>query len=215
MRSTAASVRMLMLCMFGRGRVSCRLEGMPTGRVIVEERGQSGPCPLAPGSGAQIARDNGGVTGDRLAYIYLQLIIIIISFAIRQFQMNPTKPSFDMTILYSYRDECTLNTNQLQCRFVINIQPKILTAIVTNEQKLFVLHSLPLLYSTSSSLPMRASSLNVTITHPRPQPTAPRATPSSLDAPDDPSTRNPLSIEVVRFKLSRAYFGNQKSVRHC
>ena len=39
--------------------------------------------------------------------------IIIISFAIRQFQMNPTKPSFDMTILYSYRDECTLNTNQL------------------------------------------------------------------------------------------------------
>ena len=40
-------------------------------------------------------------------------IIIIISFAIRQFQMNPTKPSFDMTTLYSYRDECTLNTNQL------------------------------------------------------------------------------------------------------
>ena len=54
--------------------------------------------------------------------------IINISFAIRQFEMNPTKPSFDMTILYSYRDECTLNTNQLQCRFVIKIQPKILTA---------------------------------------------------------------------------------------
>ena len=54
--------------------------------------------------------------------------IINISFAIRQFQMNPTKPSFDMTMLYSYRDECTLNTNQLQCRFVIKIQPKILTA---------------------------------------------------------------------------------------
>ena len=27
--------------------------------------------------------------------------------------MNPTKPSFDMTILYSYRDECTLNTNMI------------------------------------------------------------------------------------------------------
>ena len=108
------------------------------------------------------------------------LIIIIISFAIRQFQMNPTKPSFDMTILYSYRDECTLNTNQLQCRFVIKIQPKILTATVTNEQKLFVLYSLPLLYSTSSSLPMRASSANVTITHPRPQPTAPRAKPDII-----------------------------------
>ena len=32
------------------------------------------------------------------------------------------------SILYSYWDECTLNTNQLQCRFVIKIQPKILTA---------------------------------------------------------------------------------------
>ena len=61
MWSTAASVRMLMLRMFGRGDVSCRLEGMPTGRVIVEERGQSGPCPLAPGSGAQISRDDGVV----------------------------------------------------------------------------------------------------------------------------------------------------------
>ena len=39
--------------------------------------------------------------------------INIISFAIRQIQMNPTKPSFHMTMLYSYRDECTLNTNQL------------------------------------------------------------------------------------------------------
>ena len=34
----------------------------------------------------------------------IDIIIIIISFAIRQFQMNPTKPSFDVTILYSYRD---------------------------------------------------------------------------------------------------------------
>ena len=42
-------------------------------------------------------------------------------FASRQFQMNPTKPSFDMTILYSYRDECTLNTNQLYVAFVIKI----------------------------------------------------------------------------------------------
>ena len=37
-------------------------------------------------------------------------IIIIISFAIRQYQVDPTKPSFDMTILCSCRDECTLNT---------------------------------------------------------------------------------------------------------
>ena len=40
-------------------------------------------------------------------------LIIIISFAIRQLQMNPPKHSFDMMILYSYRSECTLNTNQL------------------------------------------------------------------------------------------------------
>ena len=72
MWSTVASVRTFMLRMFGSGHVSCSLEGVPTGRVLVEKRGQSGSCPLAPGSGAQIARDNGGVTGDRLAYIYLQ-----------------------------------------------------------------------------------------------------------------------------------------------
>ena len=83
--------------------------------------------------------------------VFVFTIIIVVIFHPTQFQMNPTKPSFDMTIRYSYRDECTLNTNQLQCRFVIKIQPKILTAIVTNEQKLFVLHSLPLLYSTSSN----------------------------------------------------------------
>ena len=38
---------------------------------------------------------------------------LTISFVIRQLQMNPTKPSFVMTMLYSYRNECTLNPNQL------------------------------------------------------------------------------------------------------
>ena len=31
--------------------------------------------------------------------------IIIISFAIRQFQMNPTKPSFDMSIVFALSGE--------------------------------------------------------------------------------------------------------------
>ena len=36
--------------------------------------------------------------------MFLTPKFIIIPFAIRQLQINPTKPSFDMTMLYSYRN---------------------------------------------------------------------------------------------------------------
>lgn len=70
-----------------------------------------------------------GLTPSCFSALFLATESFVISyvfsmpFAVRQMQMNPIKPSFDMTMLYSYMNECTLNTIPTVA-FVINIQPK-------------------------------------------------------------------------------------------
>ena len=140
-------------------------------------------------------------------------ILFSILFFCHPDESNQTFIRHDDTVLLSERMH---PEHKPTVAFVIKIQPKILTAsLVTNQQELFVLH-LPLHYF-HIIFPTHACVLNQCHHNPPPTSTySPKGQALLVRCSRRPvDQKSAFHRSGFRLKLSRAYFGKQKSVRHC